>query len=601
MFFKSLPLLLISSIFALSLAQPKPRVPWVNEATFDYSFDLSDEFNGNSLNENKWDPNGFSNPDTGCPNWNGPPSSSSPEWSTLFPGVTDPATGQNTARQYTVRNGKLEMFLTKHPLSYFTSREYYCDATTFKCNHNANIDCFATDFNGNPLFSQTDPTKFRGVVHDKCKIQPFCIPHPEFVTNKPRVYSTWAGTHITSRKQFKYGFVEARVKMAKTSSAVSAVWMHNDELVDGWCRYVRVPGNANGGRRLECPSLVRSRRWQEIDLLEAMNTRIHKTRYTPNIHLFTAYKGEFTSKSSRDNGDGSVGGGPIIIDQALYRQGNPSFSNVANGNKVANDWHYSRGSVYELDREWARKIRIIGVYWSPNEIRFYVDGKEVKRIKNEYIHQPMYLDISMGWNVQWGQEFPNIKQQTRKFRLHYVRHWQVFTQGGVEPSSSLPFDNTMVNGVDTRYGNKLLGVHGQFPVNDGLTERHTIPDPDGSISRMINMNDSNLTPWSVAGSGTSAIDYKMKENDLLKPLSISRQNAGFTRAGGVGNTGFSKRRPALSRRQKEIALARPDHVATVRAGGVVETVPNAEQTVFEFANPNENRAGWATAGGLGGI
>lgn len=83
------------------------------------------------------------------------------------------------------------------------------------------------------------------------------------------------------KNPFKYGFVEARVKLAK-SPAVRTIWMHDDNIHPSYSRWI----NENKDFPfLETPSLIRSRRWQEIDLLEAMNSEINDywKKYIPNI------------------------------------------------------------------------------------------------------------------------------------------------------------------------------------------------------------------------------------------------------------------------------------------------------------------------------
>ncbi|PXF44199.1 hypothetical protein BWQ96_06059 [Gracilariopsis chorda] len=585
--------LLTCILFQSCTAAIRPNVPWRSSATFKYDRVVSDEFSLRVLDTSKWDPHGKRNPDTNCPNWNGPPSTSQPEWSTFFPTTTDPDTLLPTEKLYSVRNGKLTLYNGVRPLEYFTKREYYCNTTTFKCNHDNTIDCFATNYNGVPFYKDAAKTMYAGVTHDKCKIEPFCIPHPEYVTGKPRVYSRIVGAHLTSKTPFKYGFFEVAVQIGNSPS-VAAVWMHDDQMVNGYCRFItNTDPSRSGDRVLECPSLIRSRRWQEIDMLEAMNSAFHKQLYIPNIHAFAGYKGEFTSEIAQDSGDGNMGGGPILVKSSLFNEPKPSFGDVPAADRKSNDWHFSSGSVHKLNAAWSDRPRKLGMYWSPKEIRFYVDGKEVRRIRNTLIHQPMLMDLSYSFNVQWARETATTQRIEEPFHIYYVRRWDVYTDDGLDPPSSLPFDEKMTT-FGNHYGEDLLGMFERFPTNDDKTFSEVLPEEDtlsGPSSRM---------QTGVAEFDLGDTDYMLSELQVNRSVFSVRQGRRQRRAGGVGNRRFSKARRKLSAQERLVALSYASRFAGVRRlGERAEVVPDAETTVFEFANPNANGAGWATTDGLG--
>lgn len=603
----SFPLLFAHLLLFALVSARRPRVPWANDAVFVTDTALTDEFSGSQLNLTRWDPHGLRNPDTNCPKWNGPPSRASPDYSTFFPTTTDPDTGLSTESTYSLSRGRLLLSMGERDLSYFTKREYFCNSTTFKCNYDESIDCFSTNFFGSPNF-KPGTREYLGVVHDKCKKEPYCIPHPEYVTGSPRVYKKYVGTHIVSRKTFKYGFVEVRVKMAK-SPAVAGAWMHNDEMVNGYCRYrsTRPSDNSNFPRLRECPSVIRSRRWQEIDMLESMNSLLHKRLYIPNIHAFAGYKGEFTSAVARDEGDGQMGGGPIMVPANVFNEKRPDFSDVAEGNRTANDWHYNRGSVADLDADWAAKSRVVGMYWSPREIRFYIDGVEVRRLKNTIIHQPMFMDLSYALNVPWAKQAPTSREIRRKLKFMYIRKWDVFTPGGEDPPSSLPLDEKMEQTFRDVYGSEMEGVFGRFPQMDDLTIEQSIPERPDIV---ITPEPAPETELLGDGSGTSrmamdvdadATDYLSSEIDALTARVISEHgDKSLRRAGGNGNARFSMGRRRMTGAEKRIALGNPERVSVVkRRGGKAVVVDDPETTVFEFSNPNKDMAGWSTPGGRG--
>lgn len=595
----AIALLLLQCTFAAAQRGPLPRLPWTDQAAFVFDRELSDEFNGDSLDESKWDTHGLRNPDTGCPKWNGPPSEAAPEYSTFYPTPTDPITGAKIHQQYTVSKGKLWLKVKEEPLEFFTNREYYCNSTTFKCNHNENIDCFATNFFGEPIYKDAEKTQYRGLLHDKCKKEPFCIPHPEYITGKPRVYKKYTAAHLVSKKAFKYGYVETKVRLPN-SPLLTAVWMHSDELVNGYCRYRESMGSEGPGKILECPSPIRSRRWQEIDVLEAMNTPIHKRLYIPNIHSFAMYKGEFSSKASVDNGDGTMGGGLIIVNKGVFSERIPDFSGVPDSGKEANDFHFSSGSVHTLDADWRSKTRTLGMYWSPNEIRFYFDGQEVRRISNTLIHQPLFLDISAGWNVPWGQQAPTRAHLRRRSKVLYVRRWEVFSLNGAEPTSNLTLDTKMEQTFKDLYGDKLGGVHGLFPQNDDLTIFPTIPEKEDVMVAKPGPLDAEVgtTVRGMRWTAVNETDYFV-EHDAVA-VRMRGRNPKLERAGGAGNRRFSRKRERMNDRERRIAFARPDRVAIVlKPGDVARPVEDAAITVFEFSDPNKAAAGWATKNGDG--
>lgn len=594
---------------------PKPNVPWLDSADFVFEHDLSDEFKGSKLNMTKWDDHGIRNPDTGCPKWNGPPHEN-PIYSTYFPSTTDPKTGKSNVRQYRLRKGKLLLKISPKKLSFFQAREYYCDVNTFSCNHDSSIPCFKTNFKGEPVYLDREKNIYAAVVHDKCKREPYCIPHHSIVKgNVNRTYSRLAGPHIVNKNQFKYGFVEVKVKLS-TSPAVLAVWMSHDQQINGYCRYRKNEGPFLP--RLECPSVIRSRRWQELDILEAMNTPRLSTKFTPNVHSFTMYKGEFTSKNAKDRAKGGMGGGPIQL-RTLFDQpkNKPSFADIPEDQRIHNDYHFNPGPVATLDKPWPEQERTIGMYWSPNEIRYYLDGQEVRRLKNTIIHMPMYLGVSHALNYRWGKTAPTNADLRKSGELHYYRTWKVFTQNGREPPSDLELDLHMEKNFDPRYGNKLYGVFDRFPVNDQLSMVPTIPDPKEVVEMEPELSESTTrleNATRVATSSSHMLKDSLWKTEGNEESYISDRLHGMTRkvrrkfknykvAGGAGNPYFTGRRRKMSNEQEEISLSRPDRECKVieKNGKLVAEVLdfNADVTVYEHTSADSMHAAWGTTYGKG--
>lgn len=665
-----------------------PDVPWASSALFIPHTPLWDDFSSVSLDTSKWDEHALPSPDTGCPHWNGPIYPTHPHDSTLYPTTSNPSSSSTKQLHLqSLVNGELRMRVETRPESFFAQREYYCDNSTFTCNHNPSIPCYATDAYGNPLLDSSGKT-FKAVVHDKCKREPFCIPHHRIVQGKDdRQYKRVVSTHIATKETVKYGFVETRLRLSN-SPAVAAVWMHNDDMTEGWCRYRYSAGdaasisssssiktsstsstsststsNSTSNRTslsdssssrtsttptdripqapsLECPSATRSRRWQEIDLVEAMNVGPHARGYYPNVHAFAMYKGEFSSSVSSPDASGGMGGGPIII-SGVFGETNPSFADIPAASHVDNDWHWDPGSVAELQSSWADQPHTIGMYWSPNEIRFYVDGKETARLKNNLIHQPMHIDVSYGLNTPWAEQSPTEDEMRRSVaKVDYVRTWKVLTKHGVEPPADLPLGDDMTTGFSNIYGDQLYGVFDRFPANDSRgvekdnqhllasmpsTARFTTTasasasattDTSAHVKRSSVSN--TRTPRAVHARGKPNIEDVDNNKQVTSHDSWARAEsvedrralAGYTDvgllgrllashyepAGGAGNVRFNARRQRLSTSDRMARLASTDRHAGVKLHGAVDVIPDAARTVFDVSDPNAVLAGWAMRG-----
>lgn len=638
---------------SISLAQqPTPNVPWADFADFELDTDASDEFDSPVLDETKWDVHGLRNPDTDCPRWNGPLSTGVDSiYSTYYSTSTNLENPNGPPhREYDIQNGKFLLNIGVRPESFFAAREYYCDPETFHCNHDQTIPCYWTNLKGEPIIKDG---QFVGMTHDKCKMEPYCIPHHHYVLNKPeRPYRKYVSTHLYGKPMFRYGFVETKIKMAK-SSAVMAVWMHGrDTTGPGWCRFM---SNDEGKVVRECPSRVKSDRWEEIDLVEAMHTDFHQRRYIPNVHVFQCSKGEYTSPSAQEDPSGSMGGGPIVINNFVKNQ--KLFGSIPPEQRVPNSFHMRTGSVYELDEPWGDKERVLGVYWSAQHIRFYVDGVEVLTVANTLVHQPMALDISSQLNVGWAKQEPASDTEVTQYaEIDYVRVWKVFTPDGVDPPAQKPENDAMTRKFNPiLYGDELRGVHGIFPDNDGRTVILTEPeDPPtqgqttASVEGEVEAGEAEFSMetstrigygldsnWTTAdatvrtmaqmfgmeedtleiffSSGNRKVGKSRRKKDLKKEKKLKKERKekkllklkrklGMKTAGG--REGIRGRRLQRRMRRNELLghAARRDRATMVRREGgkvVYDFLENAAQTYSEYYDPMSPGAAHATYDGNG--
>lgn len=584
----------LAALATLACAASRPNVPWRDLAVFVRDDDLSDEFRGSALNLTRWNDISNENPETGCPKWNGPIRGENGEYAVYFAGTTDPADGRRKVFFYKIKKGKLYMKIFRRKLSFFTDRQYYCNPDTRTCNHDTSIDCTAVNFLGQRV---TDSDGNFKINHDLCKKEPFCIPHHQFVLGKSSPdYSKYAGPHITSRKAFKYGFVEAKILHANTS-AILAVWMSLTSMVDGFCRIRRAEGS--NMIREECPSLIRSRRWQEIDMCEIMNSQKQKLRYNANIHAHEMHKGEFSSKLAIEN-DGGMGGGPIIVrNPGIFTQPRPSFDDVPESQKKQNYWKYGFGPKVELDKEWAAGPRTLGLYWSPNEIRLYLDGEEVERLNNTLIHMPMTFDLSMSLNPPHAGEKPTKQQLRRWAKVYYMRAWKVFTNNGEEPPSTRPLSTRMSAGFQNLYGDQLYGVFNRFPVQDNQTTsipsnpnpEEVFDPPSSNSGRLLQVDHPDDVAHLLR---PRHADYMSSALDELTAQVRQRYNTSMLQPGGSGNRRFIEPvPPPMSPLQKKVAKSREDRFVTVFANGSgIEIIPDASFTAFEDSDSMKSQAGW---------
>lgn len=558
--------------------------PWVR---FTLDHRVSDEFNGNWLDHSKWDVHGLRNENTGCPGWNGVTNFPESQHSTYFTTSSVPfsagAKVPPKERQYSVRDGGLHLRISKKPLSYFLAREYFCNAKTFACNHNASIPCFGTNFGGKPILkNSSDPTSYKFINHDKCKIEPYCIPHPKHVVGQRRIYQKWVAPNIVGKNAFRYGFFEVNVKVADASS-VSAVWMYDQNMFPSYARYVVT---RKGDVRLESPSKIRSRRWQEIDMLEAIHTKHFNRLYIPNTHVFSAYKGEFTQPTYTADRRKM---GPIVIDDDVFRIGrNPRFSE--HYPKRSNSWHMNPGAVKTLDSPWAENFHRVGLFWSPNELRFLVDGDEVYRCKNTLVHQRMFMVLSLSFNYFWARQAPNDSDAEKEFIIDYVRRWDVDMSIPGAPPSKLPLDYRMQTSFRS-LGNTFRAVDGRFPMPD---DNRTVELEE--VKQYKNGRFEKRNVWKKATLPSDVV--RSVERGPQKPVEVGESllpddhyhNWWYPRECWDNVTGRKQRADG---REAQYLASRSDRNRKPEDNATYD--PRNAITAYEDHDPNAAGAGWARA------
>jgi beta-glucanase (GH16 family) len=74
--------------------------------------------------------------------------------------------------------------------------------------------------------------------------------------------------------------------------------------------------------------------------------------------------------------------------------------------------------------DFTEDFHVYGLLWTPNELVWYIDGKEVFRRENDYFKRPLHLMLDCEIMEAWVG-LPDSKDLPGKFEVDYVRVWQV--------------------------------------------------------------------------------------------------------------------------------------------------------------------------------
>ena len=68
---------------------------------------------------------------------------------------------------------------------------------------------------------------------------------------------------------------------------------------------------------------------------------------------------------------------------------------------------------------FARDYQVYGLEWTPEELVFYFNGKEIRRVKNEFCHSPSPVWLSLAI-IPWGGKITDAINGTA-MEVDYVR------------------------------------------------------------------------------------------------------------------------------------------------------------------------------------
>ena len=83
--------------------------------------------------------------------------------------------------------------------------------------------------------------------------------------------------------------------------------------------------------------------------------------------------------------------------------------------------HWDKSRKWMLPFRLADDFHVYALLWDEKMIKWYVDGKLVRKIKNTHWHQPLHMNIDSQTNI-FG--LPNPEHLPSTFSIEYVRSWK---------------------------------------------------------------------------------------------------------------------------------------------------------------------------------
>ncbi|MDR7089253.1 carbohydrate-binding protein [Cellvibrio fibrivorans] len=202
----------------------------------------------------------------------------------------------------------------------------------------------------------------------------------------------WSAATAMNATPVRYGYFEVRSKVGVGSSAF---WLYSKSMED--VRYIK-------GERVFTKALVDHN--LEIDVYEQAGRRPEwAPYYNMNTWVFE-YQGDdhriFSKKASGQScgREGWQGGDDLL----------PHAAGLQNGGH------------WKADIDFAADFHVYGLYWGPDELRWYVDGKLIRSMKNRYHHTPLYILLDTETMPDWFG-LPTPAELQHDHEIDYVRVW----------------------------------------------------------------------------------------------------------------------------------------------------------------------------------
>jgi beta-glucanase (GH16 family) len=85
--------------------------------------------------------------------------------------------------------------------------------------------------------------------------------------------------------------------------------------------------------------------------------------------------------------------------------------------------HWSVGGVWVAPWRLADDYHVYGLEWTPEEIKYFVDGVIVRMVENTHWHQPLFLIFDSETMPKWFG-MPNDDDLPSTYSIEYVRAWK---------------------------------------------------------------------------------------------------------------------------------------------------------------------------------
>ncbi|MDD4869112.1 MAG: family 16 glycosylhydrolase [Kiritimatiellae bacterium] len=214
-------------------------------------------------------------------------------------------------------------------------------------------------------FSRENVTVKDGKLCLTAKVQ-----KPEEVTveNKVRGYDKFTTSTVKSKKRILYGYFEARCKSMK-ASVCNAFWLYDP---------LNPPAKYKEGSFSE-----------EIDIFEIFGKPAKKEYdrvYCTTVHRFYT----------------------------------PYVESIANAKQTPLP---KKGMKQKVPFDFHADFHVYGFLWTPTEMKWFVDGKEVFARDNDYYHAALYIMFDCEIMKDWVG-LPDPADLPSTFEIDYLRVWK---------------------------------------------------------------------------------------------------------------------------------------------------------------------------------